>query len=102
MVTEAHTDNTSALGGVASPSSREKPSAAAAAAAECAGADHGPGGRKERNVMRKWMTRVFDEALSQHPELVYLGEDVEHGGVRESVAVGSGRVRLSHCTISQY
>ena len=34
----------------------------------------------KREVMRKHMTRVIDESLSDHPELVYIGEDVEHGG----------------------
>jgi 2-oxoisovalerate dehydrogenase E1 component len=37
-----------------------------------------PTGKKE--VMRKHMTRVIDECLGQYPEVVYLGEDVEHGG----------------------
>eukprot|EP00927_Polykrikos_kofoidii_P043840 TRINITY_DN3793_c0_g1_i8.p1 TRINITY_DN3793_c0_g1~~TRINITY_DN3793_c0_g1_i8.p1 ORF type:complete len:1006 (+),score=181.74 TRINITY_DN3793_c0_g1_i8:39-3020(+) len=31
-------------------------------------------------VMRRCMTRAIDEQLSQRPELVYIGEDVEHGG----------------------
>mmetsp|Transcript_4897 Transcript_4897/g.10780 ORF Transcript_4897/g.10780 Transcript_4897/m.10780 type:complete len:733 (+) Transcript_4897:19-2217(+) len=31
-------------------------------------------------VMRKLMTRVFEEQLQDNPDLVYLGEDVEHGG----------------------
>lgn len=30
--------------------------------------------------MRKSMTRVFDEAMSADPNVVYIGEDVEHGG----------------------
>jgi len=30
--------------------------------------------------MRKQMTRVFDEALYEYPEMVYIGEDVQHGG----------------------
>lgn len=33
-----------------------------------------------REVMRKHMTRVFDEALSTDSTVVYLGEDVQHGG----------------------
>ena len=35
-------------------------------------------GKKE--VMRKHMTRVIDECLDRYPEVVYLGEDVAHGG----------------------
>lgn len=35
---------------------------------------------ERRQVMRKQMTRVFDEQLAERPNLVYLGEDVEHGG----------------------
>mmetsp|Transcript_71883 Transcript_71883/g.191749 ORF Transcript_71883/g.191749 Transcript_71883/m.191749 type:complete len:733 (-) Transcript_71883:39-2237(-) len=31
-------------------------------------------------VMRKLMTKVFEEQLQDHPDLVYIGEDVEHGG----------------------
>jgi len=31
-------------------------------------------------VMRKAMTRVLDELLTTQPELVYIGEDVQHGG----------------------
>ncbi len=30
--------------------------------------------------MRKQMTRVLDEALRGDKAVVYLGEDVEHGG----------------------
>ena len=30
--------------------------------------------------MRKLMTRVFDEVLGVHRDVVYIGEDVEHGG----------------------
>jgi len=33
-----------------------------------------------REVMRKHMTRVMDEALHEYPECVYIGEDVKHGG----------------------
>ncbi|KAJ9455383.1 2-oxoisovalerate dehydrogenase subunit beta [Diplonema papillatum] len=35
---------------------------------------------KDTHVMRKHMTRVFDELLTENPKLVYIGEDVEHGG----------------------
>jgi len=31
-------------------------------------------------VMRKCMTRVLDELLDERPNLVYIGEDVQHGG----------------------
>jgi len=31
-------------------------------------------------VMRKHMTRVLEESLTNDPSVVYLGEDVEHGG----------------------
>ena len=31
-------------------------------------------------VMRKHMTAVLDEALADDPRVVYIGEDVEHGG----------------------
>ena len=37
-------------------------------------------GRLVKEVMRKHMTRGLDEAMQTHPDLVYLGEDVEHGG----------------------
>jgi hypothetical protein len=30
--------------------------------------------------MRKHMTRAYDEVLGADPAVVYLGEDVEHGG----------------------
>jgi 2-oxoisovalerate dehydrogenase E1 component len=40
--------------------------------------DH-PAGPKG-HVMRKHMTRVIDETLARHPQAVYLGEDVVHGG----------------------
>jgi len=33
-----------------------------------------------RAVMRKQMTRAISESLSAHPDMVYIGEDVEHGG----------------------
>merc|ERR1711968_137055 len=32
------------------------------------------------DVMRKHMTAVFKEVLDAYPEMVYIGEDVEHGG----------------------
>lgn len=35
---------------------------------------------KAPQVMRRSMTRVLDELMSDIPELVYIGEDVEHGG----------------------
>eukprot|EP00039_Didymoeca_costata_P012091 m.172946 g.172946 ORF g.172946 m.172946 type:complete len:817 (+) comp15379_c0_seq5:135-2585(+) len=35
---------------------------------------------KKGNVMRKNMTRVIDEILTEHVNCVYIGEDVEHGG----------------------
>lgn len=54
-------------------------------------------GVKGREVMRKQMTRVFDEILSTNPAAVYLGEDVTHGGyyvVTETLAEKyPGRVR---------
>eukprot|EP00804_Cyclotella_cryptica_P030288 CCRYP_019224-RA/>CCRYP_019224-RA protein AED:0.39 eAED:0.39 QI:1426/1/0.8/1/0.75/0.8/5/0/627 len=34
----------------------------------------------KRDVMRKHMTRVVSEALTKNPGVVYIGEDVEHGG----------------------
>jgi 2-oxoisovalerate dehydrogenase E1 component len=40
----------------------------------------GPTAAAKPDVMRKHMTRVLDEALTAHPECVYVGEDVEHGG----------------------
>ncbi len=33
-----------------------------------------------RDVMRKHMTNVFDELLKSRKNMVYIGEDVEHGG----------------------
>eukprot|EP00755_Sulcionema_specki_P025692 Sspe_Gene.83899::Locus_55048_Transcript_1_1_Confidence_1.000_Length_2406::g.83899::m.83899/K11381/bkdA; 2-oxoisovalerate dehydrogenase E1 component len=35
---------------------------------------------KDRHVMRKHMTRVLSEALEAEKNLIYMGEDVEHGG----------------------
>ena len=44
-------------------------------------------GRKKRSedgekpqVMRKHMTRLYDELLTNSPDIVYIGEDVQHGG----------------------
>jgi len=37
-----------------------------------------PSGKRE--VMRKQMTRCISEAMSSDPRVVYIGEDVEHGG----------------------
>eukprot|EP01061_Rhynchopus_euleeides_P020168 TRINITY_DN32905_c0_g1_i1.p1 TRINITY_DN32905_c0_g1~~TRINITY_DN32905_c0_g1_i1.p1 ORF type:complete len:771 (+),score=312.17 TRINITY_DN32905_c0_g1_i1:36-2315(+) len=42
-----------------------------------ANGDHAP---KDLHVMRKHMTRVFDEILAEQSDVVYVGEDVEHGG----------------------
>eukprot|EP01052_Picozoa_sp_SAG31_P031814 SAG31_NODE_3414_length_4302_cov_20.546239_5_plen_291_part_00 len=36
--------------------------------------------RTRPQIMRKNMTAVLDELLANKPELVYIGEDVEHGG----------------------
>eukprot|EP01063_Lacrimia_lanifica_P038818 TRINITY_DN8352_c0_g1_i2.p1 TRINITY_DN8352_c0_g1~~TRINITY_DN8352_c0_g1_i2.p1 ORF type:complete len:482 (+),score=215.16 TRINITY_DN8352_c0_g1_i2:496-1941(+) len=35
---------------------------------------------KDKHVMRKHMTKVLDEILTDNPDVVYIGEDVEHGG----------------------
>lgn len=32
------------------------------------------------DVMRKHMTRCFDEQLEKNTNMMYIGEDVEHGG----------------------
>lgn len=32
------------------------------------------------DVMRKHMNRVFDEALVANKNMMYIGEDVQHGG----------------------
>jgi len=40
----------------------------------------GRGKREKREVMRKHMTRVIAEAMDKDPKVVYIGEDVEHGG----------------------
>ena len=34
----------------------------------------------KRDVMRKLMTRCLHELFSAHSDLVYMGEDVRHGG----------------------
>lgn len=39
-----------------------------------------PRGEENPQVMRICMTRVLDEILASRPEVVYIGEDVEHGG----------------------
>ncbi len=39
----------------------------------------GSGGEKLQ-VMRKHMTRLYDELLTNSPDIVYIGEDVQHGG----------------------
>ena len=36
--------------------------------------------RNKREVMRKHMTRVIAEVMEKNPKVVYIGEDVEHGG----------------------
>eukprot|EP00756_Hemistasia_phaeocysticola_P034406 Hpha_TRINITY_DN16518_c4_g1::TRINITY_DN16518_c4_g1_i1::g.134215::m.134215/K11381/bkdA; 2-oxoisovalerate dehydrogenase E1 component len=35
---------------------------------------------KDKNVMRKRMTQVFEEELAKDSSMVYIGEDCEHGG----------------------
>lgn len=40
----------------------------------------GSGSTSAPQVMRKAMNRVLDELLTTRPELVYIGEDVQHGG----------------------
>ena len=35
---------------------------------------------KKRDVMRKHMTRVIEEVMEANSRVVYIGEDVEHGG----------------------
>ncbi|CUE89681.1 pyrimidine-binding dehydrogenase, putative, partial [Bodo saltans] len=32
------------------------------------------------HVMRKHMTKIFDDAMTSQPDIVYIGEDVQHGG----------------------
>ena len=50
-----------------------------------------------RDVMRKHMTRVYDELMQAYPQAVYIGEDVMHGGyylVSDGLAAKyPGRVR---------
>ncbi len=36
--------------------------------------------KEKPDVMRKLMTRFYDEMLTEYPEAVYIGEDVTHGG----------------------
>ena len=36
--------------------------------------------RPKRDVMRKHMTRVLSETMTNNKKVVYIGEDVEHGG----------------------
>jgi len=38
------------------------------------------GKRVKKDVMRKHMTRVISEVMDSDPKVVYIGEDVEHGG----------------------
>ncbi len=45
-----------------------------------AGISNALGTPANKDVMRKHMTRVFDEILAEYPQSVYIGEDVEHGG----------------------
>ena len=40
----------------------------------------GKGKRQKRDVMRKHMTRVISETMTKNKKVVYIGEDVEHGG----------------------
>jgi 2-oxoisovalerate dehydrogenase E1 component len=42
--------------------------------------ESGPKKKKKAEVMRKHMTKVLAETLDKYPDVVYLGEDVEHGG----------------------
>jgi 2-oxoisovalerate dehydrogenase E1 component len=52
---------------------------------------------KGKDVMRKHMTKVFHELMQQYPQMIYMGEDVTHGGyylVTEGLAHAfPGRVR---------
>ena len=34
----------------------------------------------EVDTMRKHMTRLYDELLRTNTDMVYIGEDVQHGG----------------------
>ena len=48
----------------------------------------------KKDVLRKHATRVLDELLSKHEDVVYIGEDVEHGGyylVSEGLKAKHGR-----------
>jgi hypothetical protein len=52
------------------------------------------------NTMRKHMTRAYDELLSAHQDMVYIGEDVQHGGyylVTEGLAA-KHPLRCEHAT----
>jgi 2-oxoisovalerate dehydrogenase E1 component len=50
-------------------------------AAEIQEAEAGASKRQRKpEVMRKHMTRFYEEAMDAYPQLVYLGEDVRHGG----------------------
>ena len=42
--------------------------------------DEEKGRSVDLNTMRKHMTRAYDELLSAHEDIVYIGEDVQHGG----------------------
>lgn len=33
-----------------------------------------------KQVMRKHMTNIYEELMTQYPQMIYLGEDVVHGG----------------------
>jgi hypothetical protein len=35
-------------------------------------------------VMRKLMTKIYDELMMKYKDVIYIGEDVEHGGVSQS------------------
>jgi 2-oxoisovalerate dehydrogenase E1 component len=45
-----------------------------------AGLEAVPANPETRDVMRKHMTKVFDELMATYPNMAYLGEDVVHGG----------------------
>ena len=42
--------------------------------------NHGYLGLIRKETMRKNMTKVYDEVLTEQAEAIYIGEDVEHGG----------------------
>lgn len=57
------------------------PSVEKSSEAYSSNSDEGPGASQgAREVMRKHMTQALDEALQAYPQLVYIGEDVVHGG----------------------